>query len=80
MEKDIQAKSTKALMKKRVFNSSYTDKKVAIKVIDMEMLKSDLNQKLLNSEIEILKKLRNRNNILHLYDVIMTKNNTYLIS
>ena len=44
------------------------------------MLKSDLNRKLLNSEIEILKKLRNRTNILHLYDVIMTKNNTYLIS
>jgi len=51
-----------------------------VKVIDLKMLKSDINRTLLDSEIEILKELKNIPNILSLHDVFTTKNNTYIIT
>lgn len=53
---------------------------MAIKVIDMKMLRNDLNRMLLSSEIENLKKLQDTPHILQLYEVFTTKNNTYLIT
>jgi serine/threonine protein kinase len=53
---------------------------VAIKVIDLKLLKSEINRALLDSEIEILKELRNMPNILTVHDIFTTKNNTYIIS
>jgi serine/threonine protein kinase len=44
------------------------------------MLKNEINRVLLESEIEILKELKNKPSILTLYDVFTTKNNTYLIT
>lgn len=44
------------------------------------MLKSDINRTLLDSEIEILKELKDIPNILSLHDVFTTKNNTYIIT
>lgn len=44
------------------------------------MLKNEINRILLESEIEILKELKNKPSILTLYDVFTTKNNTYLIT
>jgi serine/threonine protein kinase len=53
---------------------------VAVKVIDLKMLKNEINRTLLDSEIEILKELKNIPNILSLHDVFTTKNNTYIIT
>lgn len=53
---------------------------MAVKVIDLKMLKNEINRILLESEIEILKELKNKPSILTLYDVFTTKNNTYLIT
>lgn len=44
------------------------------------MLKNEINRTLLDSEIEILKELKNHSHILHLHDVYTTKNNTYIIT
>lgn len=57
-----------------------TNEPVAIKVIDMKMLKNDLNKMLLASEIENLKRLKSTEHILQLYEIFTTKNNTYLIT
>jgi serine/threonine-protein kinase ULK/ATG1 len=53
---------------------------VAIKVIDLKMLKNEINRILLDSEIEVLKELKTQAHILTLHDVFTTKNNTYIIS
>lgn len=53
---------------------------VAIKVIDMHMLKNDINKLLLESQILILKQLKSQPHILSLFDVYTTKNNTYIIT
>ena len=53
---------------------------VAVKVIDLKMLKNEINRILLESEIDILKELKTKPNILTLFDVFTTKNNTYLIT
>ena len=58
----------------------YIDEPVAVKVIDLKMLKCEINKTLLSSEIDILKSLRNVPNILHLHEVYTTKNNTYIIT
>ena len=57
-----------------------TNEPVAIKVIDMKMLKNDLNRMLLTSEIDNLKRLKSTEHILQLYEIFTTKNNTYLIT
>jgi serine/threonine-protein kinase ULK/ATG1 len=57
-----------------------TNQPVAIKVINMSMLKSDVHQALLTSEIECLKSLNSCPNIIQLYEVYTTKNNTYIIT
>ena len=46
----------------------------------MNKLNSHFNRKLLHSEIEILKLLRNYNNIINVENVYTTKNNTYIVS
>ena len=46
----------------------------------MKMLKNDLNRMLLSSEIDNLKRLKNTEHILQLYEIFTTKNNTYLIT
>ena len=53
---------------------------VAVKVIDLKMLKNEINRVLLESEIKVLKELRNLPHILTLHDVFTTKNNTYIIT
>ena len=46
----------------------------------MSMLKSEVHQTLLNSEIDCLRKLARSSNIIELYEVYNTKNNTYIIT
>jgi serine/threonine protein kinase len=53
---------------------------VAVKVIDLKMLKNDINRELLYSEIEILKELRDSPHVLRLCDIFSTRNNTYIIT
>ncbi len=56
------------------------DETVAIKVIDMRMLKGDVHKSLLASEIDVLKTFKNARNIIEVYDIYTTKNNTYIIT
>ncbi|CAD8085766.1 unnamed protein product [Paramecium primaurelia] len=56
-----------------------TNEIVAIKVIDKKGLKTPLHYQLLKSEVEALSQL-NSNNIMRLYKVYYTENNTYLIT
>ena len=51
-----------------------------MKVIDMKMLKNEINRTLLESEIEILKELKDVPNVLKFHEVYTTKNNTYIIT
>lgn len=51
-----------------------------MKVIDLKLLKNEINRELLNSEIEILKELKDCENILRLSEIFTTKNNTYIIT
>ncbi len=53
---------------------------MAVKVIDLKMLKNEINRTLLDSEIDILKELRNIPSILNVHDVFTTKNNTYIVT
>jgi serine/threonine-protein kinase ULK2 len=53
---------------------------VAIKVIDLRMLKNEINKILLESEIQVLKELKSMEHILALHEVYTTKNNTYIIT
>lgn len=57
-----------------------TDEPVAVKVIDLKMLKCEINRTLLASEIDILKSMKNVPHILTLHEVYTTKNNTYIIT
>ncbi|CAD8093789.1 unnamed protein product [Paramecium primaurelia] len=56
-----------------------TNEVVAIKVIDKKGLKTPLHYQLLRSEVEALSQL-NSPNIMRLYKVYYTENNTYLIT
>lgn len=56
------------------------DEEVAIKLIDLKFIKGDLHKKLLNNEINVLKQLRNEENIIQLFDVYNTKNNIYIVT
>jgi serine/threonine protein kinase len=60
--------------------SSSLDETVAIKVIDMKMIKGEVHKNLLASEIDVLKILKNSENIIEVYDIYNTKNNTYIIT
>lgn len=53
---------------------------MAIKVIDMKKINNEVHKNLLSSEIEVLKALKNSENILDVYDIYNTKNNTYIIT
>lgn len=57
-----------------------TGELVSIKVIEMSKLEDPINQMLLQHEIVALKKLGFSKNVLHLYDVYATKNNTYIVT
>lgn len=57
-----------------------TNETVAVKVIDMRMIKGEVHKNLLASEIEVLKSLKNCDNIIEVYDIYNTKNNTYIIT
>lgn len=46
----------------------------------MKKINNDVHRNLLNSEIEVLKSLKNSDNILEVYDIYNTKNNTYIIT
>lgn len=46
----------------------------------MKMLKNEINRNLLESEIEILKEIKDVPNVLKFYEVYTTKNNTYIIT
>jgi serine/threonine-protein kinase ULK2 len=53
---------------------------VAVKVIDLRLLKNDINRVLLESEVQVLKELRGLPHILTLHEVYTTKNNTYIVT
>jgi serine/threonine protein kinase len=57
-----------------------TSESVAVKVIDMRLLKNDINKILLESEILILKELKSQPHVLTLHEVFTTKNNTYIVT
>lgn len=80
LEKAIPVRFSKAEMTKLVSYYFIIDEPIAVKVIDLKMLKCEINRTLLASEIEILKSLRNVPNILSLHEVYTTKNNTYIIT
>lgn len=46
----------------------------------MKMIKGEVHKNLLASEIEVLKILKNSENIIEVYDIYNTKNNTYIIT
>lgn len=46
----------------------------------MRMIKGEVHKNLLASEIEVLKSLKNSQNIIEVYDIYNTKNNTYIIT
>ena len=46
----------------------------------MHMLKGEVHKALLSSEIEVLKTFKRASNILEVYDILTTKNNTYIIT
>ena len=52
---------------------------MAIKVIDMKMVKNEVQAFLLKNEIAVMRKLENPN-CLKLLDVFQTVNNTYIIT
>ncbi|CAD8106978.1 unnamed protein product [Paramecium sonneborni] len=52
---------------------------VAVKVIDMKMVKQSIHAQLLKNEINALKAF-NSKNIMKLFDVFQTQNNTYIIT
>ena len=54
-----------------------TEEKVAIKVVDLRG--KDIDRDQLNSEIEVLKKLKH-SNLIHCFDVYSTVNNCYIIT
>ncbi|CAD8140140.1 unnamed protein product [Paramecium pentaurelia] len=56
-----------------------TAENVAVKVIDMKMVKQSIHSQLLKNEINALKAF-NHKNIMKLYDVFQTQNNTYIIT
>lgn len=66
----------------QVFRGRHDDSgdPVAIKVIDLRLLKNDINKVLLESEIQVLKELRGLPHILSLHEVFTTKNNTYIVT
>jgi len=57
-----------------------SDETVAIKVIDMKKINNEIHKNLLASEIEVLKILKNSQNVIEVYDIYNTKNNTYIIT
>lgn len=46
----------------------------------MRMIKGEVHKNLLASEIEVLKSLKNCENIIEVYDIYNTRNNTYIIT
>ena len=46
----------------------------------MRMLKGEVHKSLLASEIEVLKTFKQSKNIIEVYDIYTTKNNTYIIT
>jgi len=46
----------------------------------MKMIKGEVHKNLLAAEIEVLKILKNSENIIDVYDIYNTKNNTYIIT
>ncbi|CAD8151092.1 unnamed protein product [Paramecium octaurelia] len=56
----------------------YTNQVVAIKVINFSTLTTPISQTLLKNEIKILKQLEHEN-LMKVYEIFETKNNTYII-
>lgn len=46
----------------------------------MRGLKGDVHKALLNSEIDVLKTFKKASNIIEVFDILTTKNNTYIIT
>jgi serine/threonine-protein kinase ULK/ATG1 len=44
------------------------------------MIKGEVHKNLLASEIEVLRNLKNTQNIIDVYDIFTTKNNTYIVT
>lgn len=60
--------------------SPISDDTVAIKVVDMRMLKDELHRELLRSEINCLTELKGSRHVLRLIEVFTTANNTYIVT
>ena len=56
------------------------DEEVAIKVIDMKLIKGDTHKNLLQDEIEVLKLFKNPDNVIEVFDIYKTKDYTYIIT
>jgi len=46
----------------------------------MSKLKGEVHKNLLESEIDVLKNLKNARNIIEVFDIYTTKNNTYIMT
>ena len=53
---------------------------MAIKVIDMKLIKGDTHRNLLQDEIEVLKLFKNPDNVIEVFDIYKTKDYTYIIT
>lgn len=46
----------------------------------MKKISNEIHRNLLSSEIEVLKMMKSSQNVIELYDIYTTKNNTYIIT
>lgn len=49
-------------------------------MIDMKNVKGDVHKSLLSNEIEILKLMKNMQNVIEVYDILMLKTHTCIVT
>lgn len=76
----IPAKSTRAETTIQVCAMLCIDQEVAIKVIDMKMIKGETHKNLLQAETEVLKLFKKPENVIEVFDIYKTKDYTYIIT
>lgn len=79
LAKAISLRSTEVDIKSLVTYHQYLDEVVAVKIIELNSLKSKKLEELLFSEIDILKKL-NHPNILKCHEVFTSNRNCYIVT
>lgn len=80
MGEGTQARSTGVGTITTVCHALWVDEEVAIKVIDMKLIKGDTHRNLLQDEIEVLKLFKNPDNVIEVFDIYKTKDYTYIIT